>query len=163
VHQSDLQLYLRDIWPIPRRSRCHAKAHANELKLDGKASRGDPDNQARIELAVSTANQRLNELLPGWNLTCSANYQLANRFAWAWKVASLGVPVILVYLGFLNANEMVDQGTPFVNADTWCQRVVDYSRDSIPARAWDVDIPVGDYQASGADTVAESEPQLTDK
>ncbi len=36
----------------------------------------------------------------------NSHYQLSNRFAWAWKLASLGVPVVLVYLEFLNATDM---------------------------------------------------------
>ena len=28
---------------------------------------------------------------------------MSNRFAWAWKLADLGVPVVLVYLGFFRA------------------------------------------------------------
>jgi hypothetical protein len=30
-------------------------------------------------------------------------YQMSNRFAWSWKLASVGVPVVLVYLGFVGA------------------------------------------------------------
>lgn len=36
---------------------------------------------------------------------------MSNRFAWAWKLATMEVPVVLVYLGFLNATEMGDQGS----------------------------------------------------
>ncbi len=43
-------------------------------------------------------------------------YQLCNRVAWAWKLADLGVPGVLVFLGFLNATEMRDQGQLFSTA-----------------------------------------------
>jgi hypothetical protein len=32
--------------------------------------------------------------------TIESHYQLANRLAFAWKLASLGLPVALLYLGF---------------------------------------------------------------
>ena len=38
---------------------------------------------------------------------------MSNRFAWAWKLASSSVPVVLIYLGFLRADEMRDKGKPF--------------------------------------------------
>ena len=44
------------------------------------------------------------------------HYSLCNRVAWAWKLAQLGVPVVWVYLGFLNATEMLDQGQPSATA-----------------------------------------------
>jgi crotonobetainyl-CoA:carnitine CoA-transferase CaiB-like acyl-CoA transferase len=34
--------------------------------------------------------------LPGWSLSVDSHYQICNRFAWAWKIASLGVPVVLI-------------------------------------------------------------------
>jgi hypothetical protein len=96
-----------------------AKAHTAEIKTDGKAAGGRAENHSRIGAACREANAALNSVLPGWNLWIGSHYQLCNRFAWAWKLASLGVPVVLVYLGFLHAEEMQDQGHPFTDAKQW--------------------------------------------
>ena len=61
---------------------------------------------------------------------------MSNRFAWSWKLTELGVPVILVYLGFLNANEMVDRGKPFRNHDDWESLVKAQSTPLFPASVW---------------------------
>lgn len=89
-----------------------AKAHENELSYSGKSPPGASPNSQRnhqqIGQTIAEANTRL-ELLTenAWGISRDTHYQLSNRFAWAWKLASLGVPVVLVYLGFLNAAEMV--------------------------------------------------------
>ena len=45
----------------------------------------------------------------------------------------MGVPVVLVYLGFLNVDEMPG---PFTSAQEWEDFVRDYSRDIIPEDTW---------------------------
>jgi hypothetical protein len=113
-----------------------AKAHSGELKANGKRP-GNPDNHAKIGAAIQQANAALNAILPGWSLSRDAHYQLANRFAWAWKIASLGIPVILVYLGFLCAEEMRDQGDPFADAGDWEAPMREQSRGIAPETAWE--------------------------
>ena len=88
-----------------------AKAHAGELSAAGKTLTKSPSansvqNGQRIRAAIAEANTRLGGQAQGWHLTADTHYQMSNRFAWAWKLADLGVPVVLVYLGFLNADEM---------------------------------------------------------
>jgi hypothetical protein len=112
-----------------------AKAHSGELKVHGKRP-GNKDNEEKIGVAIQQANAALNATLSGWALSKDSHYQLANRFAWSWKIASLGVPVILVYLGFLCAREMDDQGEPFADADAWKSFVKEYSRGIVPEAAW---------------------------
>jgi len=68
------------------------------------------------------------------------DYQLCNRFAWAWKVASFGVPVILVYLGFLQAAEM---GGAFANHAAWRECLIEHARDVAPVDVWDRQRPAG--------------------
>ena len=63
-------------------------------------------------------------------------YQLCNRFAWSWKIASLGVPVVLIYLGFLNAREMLDQGEPFTNHAAWEACLRDHAKSIVHEEAW---------------------------
>jgi hypothetical protein len=112
-----------------------AKAHCGELGAKGK-DRGNPQNHARIGAAIQEASEALNAILPGWSLSRDSHYQLANRFAWSWKIASLGVPVILVYLGFLCADEMCDKGQLFADPDAWENSVKEWSRGIVPEAAW---------------------------
>jgi hypothetical protein len=113
-----------------------AKAHDTEMKRGGKPP-GRAENDARIETACTEASRSLNSILDGWSLSVKSHYQLCNRFAWAWKIASLGVPVVLVYLGFIGATEMTDQGIPFVDADHWNRLVRSHCQGIVPDAAWD--------------------------
>jgi hypothetical protein len=129
-----------------------AKAHAAELKIagkpiglktDGKAGEGTAENHQHIGAACREASAALNGILPGWNLSVAGHYQLCNRFAWAWRIAALGVPVVLVYLGFLRAAEMHDEGLPLADAESWQRLVRAHSAGILPATAWDQPISIG--------------------
>jgi hypothetical protein len=111
-----------------------AKAHAAELHRDGKGA-GNAQNDASISAAIAEANAALGGTRAGWNLCADAHYQLCNRFAWGWKVASLGVPVVLVYLGFLDADEMPNGALR--NAQEWRTCVLEHARDFVPEQAWE--------------------------
>ncbi len=91
-------------------------------------------------MAIQEANAGLEPIVPGWSLSRDSHYQLSNRFAWSWKIAELGTPVILVYLGFLNAGEMIDQGPPFHSAREWNDVVRSYARGVVPDDAWDTQV-----------------------
>jgi len=52
-----------------------------------------------------------------------------------WKIASLGIPIVLVYLGFLNAVEMVDRGKTFESNAKWKACLMDYAKGVIPSDA----------------------------
>jgi hypothetical protein len=60
---------------------------------------------------------------------------LSNRFAFAWKLATMGIPVILVYLGFLNCQEMVKRAI-LTDHDHWRDAVIERSKGVIPEAAW---------------------------
>jgi hypothetical protein len=117
-----------------------AKAHDKELSEAGKS---DPTtcnsrlNHDQIAQAIAQANSGLNRVLEGWTLSHRSHYQLSNRFAWAWKLATLGLPVILVYLGFLHAIEMLDQGQPFDNPKAWQICIRNHAEDIVPEDAWE--------------------------
>jgi hypothetical protein len=118
-----------------------AKAHHAELKTDGKkldekASDNSRRNHGQIGRAITEASLGLNEEMAGWNLSRDSHYQLANRFAWAWKLASMGIPVVLVYLGFLGATEMKDIGEPFVDCADWSRVVLEHSQNVVPEQVW---------------------------
>ena len=117
-----------------------AKAYSAELSSAGKSTPRTPnglENHDQITHRVAEASRKLNALLPGFSLSASLHYQLCNRLVWSWKVATLGVPVVLVYLGFLNAEEMAHRGRPFGSVCEWEGVVREQARGIVPDAAWD--------------------------
>lgn len=110
-----------------------AKAHRSELSNGGHGI-GNAANLSRIRSAVEEANLALRATHSSWCLSCDSHYQLANRFAWSWKLVSLGIPVVLVYLGFLNATEMSE---PFDTDDAWECALREHARGVVPDSTWD--------------------------
>ncbi|MXX27400.1 MAG: hypothetical protein F4Z82_18390 [Caldilineaceae bacterium SB0668_bin_21] len=117
-----------------------AKAHWNEVagsskgkRLGKPASNGTLKNHEKIGEAIGEAAVGLRTVTGGrWGISRDSHYQLSNRFAWSWKLASLGVPVILVYLGFLYATDIAKGGNLFHSEAHWervvrghCEGVVD--------------------------------------
>lgn len=122
-----------------------AKAHHAELSRRGKSkprTANGEKNDMRIRAAIAEANRALNCLRSGWKLSCDSRYQLCNRFAWSWKVATMGIPVVLIYLGFLNAGEMTDRSDPFATAESWARAVREQSNHVAPPSVWDNPIDV---------------------
>lgn len=114
-----------------------AKAHTEELKTEGKkiepgASDNARKNHERIGSAIDQASGALAKAVQGVNISRDTHYQLANRVAFSWKVASLGVPVVLLYLGFLGDETMSDIGEPFADDGHWQQAMRTYLADRIP-------------------------------
>lgn len=121
-----------------------AKAHEQELVKEAVGRRLEADasderkashptigaaiEAARVGLAAATSLR--------WQISRDSHYQISNRFAWSWKLAELGIPVVLVYLGFLAAHEMSDQGRPLVTADEWTGLVMDQSKGLFPGEVW---------------------------
>jgi hypothetical protein len=91
-----------------------AKAHHRELGEEEAGKRLKPPfsaaalrNHVRIGACIEEASIALaSETGRPWALARDHHYQMSNRFAWAWKLTELGVPVILVYLGFLGCDDM---------------------------------------------------------
>jgi hypothetical protein len=123
-----------------------SKAHDKELSEAGKpqpTSNNSRLNHKQIAQAIEEANSGLNKIIAGWALSRDSHYQLSNRFAWAWKLATLGVPTILVYLGFLNATEMLDQGQPFDSPGAWETCIRSHARGIVPQDAWEKRLEIG--------------------
>ncbi len=116
-----------------------AKAHTQELKVEDQV-KASPRNRARIAECIEGANSAL-EAWTGlhWALSHEHRYQMANRFAWSWKLTELGYPVILIYLGFLGAEEMRSgrEQSPFDNHAEWEDLVQAQSEPLFPAAVWD--------------------------
>jgi hypothetical protein len=123
-----------------------AKAHDQELikeetgrkNIEPPVSGSARRNLMRIDWAIQDASTALAEdTRIAWCLSRDWNYQMSNRFAWAWKLTDLGIPVVLVYLGFLSAEEMTDQGKPLTDAAEWQNVVKHHSQALFPAMVWD--------------------------
>lgn len=112
-----------------------AKAHHSELS-EQDACRADGVNLASITGAMSDINRQTY-----WDLSADEHYQISNRFAWSWQLASMGVPVILVYLGFLNADEWGDD--KFKDHNDWEKSVREYSKDIVPGVVWNSRVSAG--------------------
>ncbi len=115
-----------------------AKAHKNELlkEQDSTGAKKESLNYLRIEVALSGINKAY-----GYNLSPDSHYQLANRIAWSHKLASMGIPIILVYLGCISTDEMsVKKESLIKELEEWEKIVTDYSKE-IGFEAWNAKIP----------------------
>jgi hypothetical protein len=122
-----------------------AKAHDEELNNETVGRRLKPNepksrimSHQTIGAAIAQARAGLEEAtaLP-WKISRDSHYQMSNRFAWAWKLTDLGIPVVLIYLGYLKADEMKDRGKPFANYAEWEQLVKSHSEPLFPSQVWD--------------------------
>ena len=123
-----------------------AKAHVGELceaakgkGLSKQATADSRRNHVRIEASIQEANIALADKTKlCWTLSRDRCYQMSNRFAWSGKLTELGYPVIIVYLGFLNAEEMKETGkdTFGVHAD-WACLVKKHSQRLFTEKVWD--------------------------
>ncbi len=121
-----------------------AKAHAGELLEQDRCQAKDPNLQ-QIKCALAQASASLRQISGGqWKLTTRSHYQLSNRFSWSWKLASLGIPVVLIYLGFLNAREMRDAGEPFHSGDDWRNKVLSHCGGTVDKCCWNKRLNVGE-------------------
>ena len=114
-----------------------AKAHKRELDWAGKrlclnASSKSRENHERIGKAIDEAGHALNTIITGINLSRDTHYQLVNRIAYSWKIASMGIPVILLYLGFTGDEGIADVGEPIKNDDHWKHMMREYTEGILP-------------------------------
>lgn len=113
-----------------------AKAHEEELDDSGKhlapnASVQSKLNHHHIGANLREASERLNERADGiFNLRIDSHYQLANRIAWAWKLADCGIPVVLLYLGFLG--DTYFRSDYLRDADHWQRAMGAYLHGVVP-------------------------------
>lgn len=111
-----------------------AKAHEGELKEDDEFKAGkDSVNKMPIITALRNINKDC-----GYNLSTDRHYQMSNRFAWSWKLASEGVPIILIYLGCLNSLEMIGSKI-FKDSSVWARFIRDQS-EKIGINLWEEEV-----------------------
>jgi hypothetical protein len=124
-----------------------AKAYDGELieaeagkTYDKEESEGSRRNRLQIASCMEEANVSLSaqtKVKTPWALSIEHHYQMSNRFAWSWKLTELGFPVVLIYLGFLNAEEMRDKGLPFGDYRSWERLVLSHSDPLFDETIWD--------------------------
>lgn len=112
-----------------------AKAHRNEeMSKSDKSGSTNSENRKQIACAIGEAATGLHSITGGsWNISRDHHFQLSNRFAWSWKLANMGIPVVLLYLGFLKAEDMARKGKRvFKSGDEWedtlkrhCENIID--------------------------------------
>jgi hypothetical protein len=91
-------------------------------------------------------------------ISCDSHYQLANRVAFTWKLATLGIPRVLVYLGFTGDHGIRDAGEPFRDKAHWRQVFSDYAGAVVPADLFERRLDCG---AAPAWFLARSRPVLS--
>lgn len=140
-----------DLWGQPGLALVEAKAHERELDWDGKRLRPDgsdnsAENHERIGQAIAEASAALHRVIPGVHISRDSHYQLANRVAYSWKLASMGVPVLLVYLGFIGDNGIANVGPPLRDHDHWQSVMRAYTDRVLPEGFLDRWLPCGKAQ-----------------
>lgn len=114
-----------------------AKANSAELKAEGVApavasSKNSLENRDQIRAAIASARLGLSNRGFKTDLSADRHYQLANRVAFMWKLASLGVPVVLIYLGFTGDMGIADVGAPFEDEAAWQKAFRKHAEGVIP-------------------------------
>jgi hypothetical protein len=114
-----------------------AKANRRELKTNGKYLASDAfsnscENHQQIGKAIEEACLGWRCLDPTVSINRDSHYQLANRLAFTWKIAMLGFPVVLVYLGFTGDNGIRDVGDPFSDDRNWQSAFASYIDRTFP-------------------------------
>jgi hypothetical protein len=122
-----------------------AKTHHRELQKEeaGKAltfpvTANGKRNHIRIGACIEEASIALgSETGRLWRLSREHHYQMSNRLAWSWKLTELGVPVVLVYLGFLGCDDMAEDSHVIDNDDQWQELVKAHSASIAPSDVWE--------------------------
>ena len=114
-----------------------AKANVPELSAAGKslkpsASAASRENHHHIGVAIGEACAELQRISATTAISRDSHYQLSNRVAFAWKLASLGVPTVLVYLGFSGDGGIADAGEPFTDLAHWNTAFAAYAHSVVP-------------------------------
>ncbi len=121
-----------------------AKAHFTENKPNGKDPDSNPINHEHIGNMIKDVKDKLNEGDKfSFGLTHERYYQLSNRFAWTWKLAHLGIPVVLVYLGFINTKEM-NEKIFYSHVDFVRSMTTGEPAEIVDPNAWERKFEVGD-------------------
>jgi hypothetical protein len=125
-----------------------AKANWPELGKTGKrrsagASARSAANHERIGRAIDEACLGWRRLNPRVSISRDSHYQLANRLAFTWKLASLGIPVVLMYVGFIGDEGIRNAGRPFSDDADWRAAFTAYVSGAIPVELFERKLVIG--------------------
>lgn len=125
-----------------------AKANIPELSDRGKPVSSDRsvrslENDAQIRAAIDEACRGWKQLDPHVHMSSAAHYQLANRLAFVWRLASLGLDTVLVYLGFTGDTGIADAGEPFRDAHHWERVFWKHAKPVVPPTLFERELSFG--------------------
>lgn len=125
-----------------------AKANSKELKKDGKplyepASQNSRENHEQIARAIEEACIGWQRFRHPVSITGDSHYQLANRLAFTWKLAMLGFPVVLVYLGFTGDEGIRGVGIPFSDGHDWKRAFASHLKGIFPIELFERRLDLG--------------------
>lgn len=108
-----------------------AKANWPELNTAGKSIRSDAslksrENHDQIGRAIEQACNGWKKIDARVAISRDSHYQLSNRLAFTWKLATLGIPVVLLYLGFTGDEGVRNVGAPFSDDNDWQRALSGY-------------------------------------
>lgn len=113
-----------------------AKAHKSELAKYGKSELTDKSsdrsrvNHENIKNKINEACDNLNENRKElFTISRDEHYQLSNRIAFVWQLKQLGVPVVLLYLGFTGDEYFKDK---FKDEEHWKASFNKYINSIVP-------------------------------
>ncbi len=159
-----------DIEETPGLILVEAKANVPELVRSGKGLRADASdnsraNHERIGGAIDEACAALRLVAGATAIRRDSHFQLSNRVAFAWKLASLGVPTILVYLGFLGDRGIADAGEPFRDEAHWNDSFAAYAHSQVPRELFERRLDCGAapswFLARSRPVLSVSEPKVS--
>ena len=111
-----------------------AKAHEGECSFAGKelepgASSESERNHRQIRRCLREAADGLRPF-GVFRLDAGSHYQLANRVAYLWKLASMGIPTVLLYIGFTGDTYFARDY--LVDVDHWQRVMGAYMQGVVP-------------------------------
>lgn len=86
--------------------------------------------------AIQEANERWQQIDPRVNVTRETRLQLANRLAFTWKLGMVGIPTVLVYLGFTRDDGIRDVGTSYPDGTDWARAFGECAEGRFSAELW---------------------------
>lgn len=121
------------------------KTNVNVWDKAGKRVNVDPTediliNSERIDACLKECCDSFSETTSeSWGISASRCYQISLRFAWAWKIASLGYPIVLLHLGFGNSMgmELLEKPT-FKNGLDFINAMLSVTKHVIPRKTWGI-------------------------
>jgi hypothetical protein len=144
-----------------------AKANWPELGRAGKrepnaGSQRSIENHDRIASAIGEAQDGWRVIDSRVSISRDSHYQLANRLAFTWKLGTLGIPVVLLYLGFTGDEGIRDAGEPFTDDADWRTAFSQYADGVVPLELFERRHDLGAapvwLSLRGRDVIEESRP-----